>query len=403
LFTFQQTGALHATLEGLSPARKLAFQILRLVEKGAHSSDLLHTRGAALEARDAALATELVQGCIRRRAQLDWLIQCYSGREKFDLEVRIALWLGIYQLRYLDRVPAHAAVGESVQLVRFGQKTSAAGLVNAVLRKVDREPVDWPTPAMRHCLPEWLFEKWLHDFGEERAGLIASASLIPPETYVRVPVSLSPAAARKDLEPTDVSGCYRALGPNTGGFRIQDIGSQSVVPLLDLEPGMSFLDLCAAPGGKTAQALESGVIATACDLYFSRLRALARLKCRKVVLDATKSLPLRTKFDRILVDAPCSGTGTLRRNPEIRWRVHPEDLARLAARQVAILTNALAVLEPRGRLAYSTCSLEPEENEEVVRQVLQQCGGRLRLAKELRRTPGEQPGDGFYAAVITSE
>lgn len=387
----------------MSPARKLAFQILVLVEKGAHSSDLLHTRTVSLDSRDAALATELVQGSIRRRSQLDWLIRHYSGRDKFDLEVRIALWLGIYQLRYLDRIPAHAAVTESVQLTRFAQKASASGLVNAVLRKVDRKPVEWPTRALRFCLPEWLLDKWTRDFGAERAERIAAASLIPPETYVRVPVSRTPIAERKDLEPTEIPGCYRMLGNETGGFRIQDIGSQAVVPLLGLEPRMRFLDLCAAPGGKTAQALESGVLATACDLYFSRLRALAPMNCDKVVLDAAKRLPFGMLFDRILVDAPCSGTGTLRRNPEIRWRVQPGDLPRYTARQAAILTNALAVLAPRGRLVYSTCSLEPEENEGVVERVLEDTGGRFQLIREMRRTPGEQPGDGFYAAVITSK
>lgn len=387
----------------MSPARKLSFQILLLVEKGAHSSDLLHSRCSPLDSRDAALATELVQGCLRRRSQLDWLIRHYSGREKFDLEVRIALWLGIYQLRYLDRIPAHAAVTESVQLTRFAQKASASGLVNAVLRKVDRKPVEWPSRAVRFCLPEWLFEKWTRQFGPERAERIASASVIPPETYVRVPVSRTPVAERKDLEPTDVPGCYRMLGQETCGFRIQDIGSQTVVPLLELEPRMRLLDLCAAPGGKTAQALESGVVATACDLYFSRLRALAPMNCDKVVLDAAKPLPFRALFDRILVDAPCSGTGTLRRNPEIRWRVLPEDLPRYSARQAAILTNALTLLQPGGRLVYSTCSLETEENEGVVARVLEDSGGRFHLIREMRRTPGEQPGDGFYAAVITSK
>ncbi len=387
----------------MSPARKLSFQVLRLVSKGAHSSDLLYARATSLEPRDAALATEITQGCLRRQSQLDWLIQHYAGRDKFDPEVRIALRMGIYQLRFLDRIPAHAAVSESVQLTRVAHKTSAAGLVNAVLRKVDRQPVEWPTEAMRHALPEWLWSKWRRVFGPDRAAAIAGASLTPPETYVRVPVSKAHEAERKDLEPTGTPGCYRVLGDSPGGFRIQDIGSQSIVPLLELEPRLDFLDLCAAPGGKTAQALESGVTTTACDFYFSRLRALKGMRCNLVVLDGSKPLPFRGGFDRILLDAPCSGTGTLRRNPEIRWRVQPEDLPGYAARQTAMLANAMAVLRPGGRLVYSTCSLEPEENEGTIDRAMAEAPRRFEISRTLRRTPGEQPGDGFFAAVITSK
>jgi 16S rRNA (cytosine967-C5)-methyltransferase len=386
----------------VSPARKTAFQILQLVARGAHSTDLLHSRTAPLDPRDAALATELVLGCLRRQAQLDWLVERYSGRDKFDLEVRIALRLGIYQLRHLSRVPPHAIVNESVHLVRWAQKASAAGLVNAVLRKVDRARQEWPSEAMAHCLPDWLWTKWVGDFGPARAASIADTCLIPPETYVRVPVSRSVDAERHSLEPTEVPGCYRLLGTDTAGFRIQDIGSQCIVPLLGLEPRMTFLDLCAAPGGKTAQALEAGVKAVAGDFYFSRIRALDGLACARVVLDAAKPLPFRARFERILLDAPCSGTGTLRRNPEIRWRVERNDLAVLSERQAAMLAHALPLLEPGGRLVYSTCSLEREENEDVVERVLPRLGTRYVVERILRRTPGEQPGDGFFAAVITS-
>jgi len=386
----------------VSPARKTAFRILKLAAKGAHSTDLLHQLTPSLDPRDAALATELVLGCLRRQGQLDWLIGQHIAKPQLDLEVRIALQLGVYQLRHLSRIPAHAAVNESVQLVRWAQKSSAAGLVNAILRKAGRGPIAWPTAALHCSMPEWLFAKWVRDFGPARAESIALAGLIPPETYVRVPVSRWPEAERLQLEPTSLPGCYRALGSGTGGFRIQDIGSQSIVPLLELEPRLRFLDLCAAPGGKTAQALESGVYATACDLYLSRLRSLDGFKCDRVVLDAARPLPLRGTFDRILVDAPCSGTGTLRRNPEIRWRVEQKDLAVQSERQALILNHALPLLSRGGRLVYSTCSLEREENEDVVERVLAKAGPRFQLVRTLRRTPGEEPGDGFYAAVITS-
>src|SRR5262249_13288334 len=151
---------------------------------------------------------------------------------------------------------------------------------------------------------------------------------------------------------------------NVQGLRIQDVGSQSIVPLLELGAGHSFLDLCSAPGNKTAQALESGVSGVACDVHWHRLRNSVA-GCPRVVLDASQPLPFRGKFDRILIDAPCSGTGTLGRNPEIRWRLKPEDLEELHAKQVQILRQGLGYLAPDGVLVYSTCSLERRENEDV--------------------------------------
>jgi 16S rRNA (cytosine967-C5)-methyltransferase len=213
-------------------------------------------------------------------------------------------------------------------------------------------------------------------------------------TYVRA------AAPSEHLEPTEVPGCYRLVAGAATGFRIQDIGSQSIVPLLDLEPGQTFLDLCAAPGNKTAQALESGVRAIACDLHLHRLSRLRELGIPLLALNGTQPLPFGRRFDRILVDAPCSGTGTLARNPEIKWRLRPSDLSELHQRQVALLRNALQVLNPGGILVYSTCSLEAEENEAVVEEAVPKS-----LAPDAfyRRLPGRDPGDGFFAAVIKSE
>jgi 16S rRNA (cytosine967-C5)-methyltransferase len=182
------------------------------------------------------------------------------------------------------------------------------------------------------------------------------------------------------------------------GGRIQDIGSQSIVPLLGLAPGQRFLDLCAAPGNKTAQALESGVRAVACDLHFRRLAPMRSLTPNLVVLDATQPLPFARPFDRILLDAPCSGTGTLGRNPEIKWRLAGSHLDDLHRRQAALLAQARAALAPGGLLVYSTCSLEPEENEAVVAAVPPDL-----VVETMRRLPGRDAGDGFYAAVIKSD
>jgi 16S rRNA (cytosine967-C5)-methyltransferase len=355
----------------VSPARTLAFEILEAVARGGYASDLLAARSTGLDSRDAGLASEIVFGVLRYQAQLDYLIEHYSGKPaaRLDAPVRIALRTGIYQLRYLERVPPHAAVSESVELIKRARKRSAAGFANAVLRKVDRAPVPWPDRAVELSHPAWLLERWDRQYGPETAAAIARANLLAPETYVNV-----------------------ATG------RIQDIAAQSIVPLLRLEPGQTFLDLCAAPGNKTAQALQFGVRAIACDLHLRRLAPLRDLGIDLVVLDGTRPLPFRRRFDRILIDAPCSGTGTLARNPEIKWRLRPADLAELQSRQIALLEEGRRTLAPGGLLVYSTCSLEREENEEVV------AGVPARLRPEtMRRVPGLQPGDGFFAAVIKSE
>ena len=349
----------------VTSARSIAFEILRRVEAGGYASDLLLARSAALDSRDAGLASEIVFGCLRFQKQLDYIIQQLTRGRPLDLEVRIPLRMGVYQLRYLDRIPPHAAVGESVELTKKAGKIWAAGLVNAVLRKVNREPVKWPDRATELSCPDWLLARWDSAYGRETAEKIARSFLQQPESYVAT----------------------------TG--RVQDIGSQAIVPLLNLRPGMTFLDLCAAPGNKTAQALETGVQAVACDLHLHRIRQLADLPCRRIVLDGTEPLPFNQPFDRILVDAPCSGTGTLGRNPEIKWRLQPDDLLDLPIRQKALLRNALAHLKSGGTLVYSTCSLEKEENEEVIASV----GGDWKV---VRRTPGIDQGDGFFAAVLTS-
>jgi 16S rRNA (cytosine967-C5)-methyltransferase len=355
-----------------APARSAAFSILRKVEAGGYASDLLRIETAALESRDASLAEAIVFGVLRFQAQLDFLIAHYSGAQrKLDPEVRVALRMGVYQLRYLERIPAHAAVADSVELVKLARKRSAAGFVNAILRKVDRAPVAWPSREVELSCPEWLLARWERNFGAEIVAGIARAALEEPEKYVRI----SPA-----------------------GTRTQDIGSQSIVPLLRLEPGQTYLDVCAAPGNKTAQALDAGVRAVACDLHFHRLVQMKPLTPNLVVLDGTRPLPFGRTFDRILVDAPCSGTGTLGRNPEIKWRLRPEDLADLQGRQKALLANALALLAPDGLLVYSTCSLEPEENEQVVGAVAPD-----RIVQTMQRIPGRDAGDGFWAAVVKSE
>jgi len=317
-----------------------------------------------LDPRDAALAESIVFGCLRYQSQLDFLIDHFSGRPqpKLDQEVRVALRMGIYQLRHLDRVPAHAAVTESVELVKRAQKRSAAPFVNAVLRKVNRRPVKWPDRATELSIPLWMLERWEQQFGVEAARNIALAALEEPAADIN---------------------------PQTG--RQQDIGAQSIVPLLAIEAGMTVLDLCAAPGNKTAQALAAGARVIASDRIPRRIRDVPP-EAARVVLDATEPLPFSTKFDRILIDAPCSGTGTLAHNPEIKWRLRPDDLPVFQLRQRKMLERGLEYLKPGGRLVYSTCSLEYEENEQVT--------AGFPVVQTHLRLPGRDPGDGFYAAIV---
>ncbi len=364
------------------------------VHRGGYASDLLRARTAELDPGDAGLAHELVFGCLRLQLQLDYLIEHYSGRkQRLDVEVAVALRMGIHSLRSLERIPKHAAVSEGVELVKRARKRSAAGFVNAVLRKVNRDEVTWPSRSVALSCPEWMLARWERQYGSVAAEGIARAALEEPDIWVRFAGEPPP-----ELEPAEIPGAYRVLsGQPPPGARAQDIGSQSIVPLLELAPGLTFLDLCAAPGNKTAQALEAGVEAIACDIHPHRLINVTG--CRRVALDASHPLPFDVKFDRILVDAPCSGTGTLGRNPEIKWRLDARSIRRLSDLQQTILANALEHLKPGGRLVYSTCSMEEEENQQVVGAVLKRWDG-AKLTRIEQRIPGLQPGDGFFAAVI---
>jgi 16S rRNA (cytosine967-C5)-methyltransferase len=446
----------------VSPARKSAFEILLQVDAGqAFATDLLQGRQvSALSERDRGLATEIVMGVLRWRGEIDHRLQQLSGRspESLDREVSTALRMGVYQIAFLEKIPKSAAVNESVELTKLSHKRSAAGLVNAVLRKCEAENVlqqlsdalpNAPEllAGVRRSVPAWMLERWEKNFGTEAANQLAWAAIQVPPTTLRI-CSSTP-------EPDDVirklaekggsvrRGKYapKALVAETGqgsvsrlaeelGLAIQDEASQLVPELLQVRSGSRVLDVCAAPGMKTSllvDAVGDGLLVT-CDASARRLQTLQKLlpgltvnasAVRVVRLDAAQPLPFRQQFDRILVDAPCSGTGTLARNPEIKWRLTKDDLERLPVIQSKILSNALSVLAPGGRLVYATCSLEPEENEKVVGSVLAATAdcrllSRDELAKELSKLaplidargffhtrPDLDRTDGFFAAVIT--
>lgn len=432
-----------------SPARAAAFDILMRVEQGAFADELLHSeRLTKLSPQDRALATELVMGMLRWRSRLDrWLMQASSQKlEKLDPEVLATLRLGAYQLAYLERVPASAAVNESVELIKRARHLFSAPFVNAVLRKLARTPqpvAEGRGPAAlaaNYAHPQWLVERWVRQYGGESAGKICAYDQQVPRTALRdvtPPIDVEVAADGIELQPAELVGSARivARGDVTkshayreGRVWIQDEASQLVALLVGR--GQRLFDCCAAPGGKTAALAERNPnsLIVAAELYPARAQLLRRrVNARnvRVIAARAEALPLACQFDRVLADVPCSGTGTLARNPEIKWRLKPEDLSDLHARQVAILRGAVAHLAPGGRLVYSTCSLEPEENEHVIDEVLcdatnlrlRDCRQELeRLKGEgelvwadlaslisgpfLRTLPGVHPCDGFFAAVI---
>jgi 16S rRNA (cytosine967-C5)-methyltransferase len=438
----------------LSASRAAAFDILLRVERdGAYASELLHARRyQKLSLPDHALCTELVMGVLRWRSALDVAIEEIASQPlaKLDLEVLVALRLGGYQLGWLERVPARAAIYESVELVKKARKRSAAPFANAVLRKMAREAAKLcpaiPPRAIVSSLvaayahPEWLVERWIKHFGAERAARICAYDQEVPLTAIRLRdagaeeelrragMELAPGAFLADARRVLLGEITHTAAFREGRVAIQDEASQLVAALVGR--GQRLLDCCAAPGGKTAVLAErnpdSQIIAA--DLHPQRarlLRRLVRAQNVQVIAADAEQLPVSGEFDRALADVPCSGTGTLARNPEIKWRLKPEDLADLHARQLAIASSALQHLAPGGRLLYSTCSLEREENQAVVEELLANvpgvrlldCRSELKGMQErgelvwrdldsitdglfLRTLPGVHPCDGFFAAII---
>jgi len=437
-----------------SPARIAAFDILlKVAQKHSYASELLHSRTHQdLSPADHGLATELVMGVLRWMSALDDRIAQVSAQPlaKLDIEVLIAIRLAVYQLIYLDRIPASAAVNDSVQLVKRARKHSAAPFVNAVLRKIGKasSPPGSDRPAFNSSVriakhfshPHWIVERWVSSFGLETAQKICEYDQRRPDTSIRISQSGELTELKSlgiELEDGRLlqaarvvrSGNLTSLPPfREGRITIQDEASQLVALLLGR--GDTVLDCCAAPGGKTRiiaqQDPSSSIVAAELHPHRARLlRKLVRDKNVTVVAADARTLPLVAKFDRVLVDVPCSGTGTLARNPDIKWRLRSEDLADLQKRQVAILNSALDRVAHGGKLVYASCSLEAEENESVVDNVLKDRHSfrirnasseltRLKNAGELviedlasltrgpylRTIPGIHPCDGFFAAVL---
>jgi 16S rRNA (cytosine967-C5)-methyltransferase len=451
----------------VSPARAAAFDILLRVEReSSYASELLHSAACErLSSPDHALATELVMGVLRWRSRLDDQIAGASSQplSKLDVEILTSLRLALYQFRRLDRVPPPAALYESVELVKRARKRSAVPFVNAVLRKLSAASSQTPSTCLEEerlspenlarafAHPRWLVERWTEAFGLPSAHQICKHNQSIPTTAIRLRcatgeidrnqeklslTSGSIMASARRIERGDVT---KTQALREGQFLIQDEASQLVAALVCsaiAESPPRILDCCAAPGGKTQAIADHNPTATitAVELHPHRARLLEKLRHRhesntagkiQVVVADARHLPTTLLFDRVLVDVPCSGTGTLARNPEIKWRLTAADLVDFEARQSAILNSALAQVRAGGRLIYSTCSLEKEENEDVVEQALAANNSfrlldcrteldRLKTAGELiwprtatltrgpylRTIPGIHPCDGFFAAIL---
>jgi 16S rRNA (cytosine967-C5)-methyltransferase len=427
-----------------SLARRRALAVLnRLEGKGGTLAEALAREEGreGLDTRERAFLHELVLGSLRRRGWLDHTLGGLSARplEKTSPPIRNVLRLGAYQLLFL-RVPAHAAVSEAVSLAR-GEEPRAAGFVNAVLRRLQREgapaepdsdadPLGWLTTA--GSLPPWLAERWSARLGPTAAVARARALLEPPATSFRFNPRVADAEerARKaglEWRSTGVPGALELTGghPGTladeGVLYVQDVGSQLIARLL-ARPGTAgrLLDACAAPGGKAlllGDVVGDGGRVVAAEVSTRRLRALSLLTTRwgatnvfPIGADARRP-PLVGPFDGLLVDAPCSGLGTLGRHPDIRWNLREADIVRQAHRQQEILQAVAPLVRVGGRLVYATCSVEEEENEGVVRPFLESqpgwtpepppgwaasfVGGRF-----VRMDPAVHRGDAFFAAAL---
>ena len=445
-----------------APARTAAYHALRAVTSGrADLPTALHvSRQQLSDERDRSLAAEIVTGALRWQRSLDHLIEHFAQRRlaKLDVEVVIILRLSLYQILHLDRVPASAIVDDAVTLTRAARKPSASGFVNAVLRSTLRQRHQLPLPprptdaadrkaalaylGITHSHPEWLVARWLDRYGFDAVERWVQFNNATPPLTLRVNrlrVSREDAMAalavdRVETEPARyapdglvVSGGNPLRRPADGTVFVQDEASQLVSLVVDAQPESRVLDLCASPGGKTiamAADMRSTGRIVATDVRSGRLALLRETigssgatNVAVVRVATTGSLPFAAHFDRVLVDAPCSGLGTVRRDPDIRWRRREEELAVLARDQIALLMRASQVVrDGDGRLIYATCSSEPEENDGVVdafldarndfaRLDLRRHGHRL-LAPfidqrgEFRTSPATHGLEAFFAAVL---
>ncbi len=415
--------------------REIAIRVLRQRgPSGDYVEKLLERELArhALSPLDRALCQELVYGMVRWQGALDWLVARKTGGRVQNASVRVLLHLGLYQLFWLQRIPDHAAVHETVELAKqlgFGPR---AGFLNAILRGYvrERKPTEeilqalkQTDPAAGYSHPAWLVERWQKRWGQSQTALLLTWNNQPPPVYARLNELKTDAArltarwAQEGLEFEECSWDWTAPGLvfellrhpplaglgsfQDGWFYVQDPSTLLAVRQLDPQPGETILDLCAAPGGKTtyiAQRMGNRGRIEARDNQPERLKLLSE-NCRRLGATCVDLAAAPGAFDRILIDSPCSNTGVLRRRVEARWRVQPAEINRLSKAQSALLAKAAPELKPGGTMVYSTCSLEPEENEEVVRRFLEKHPA-FKLENERQLLPFIEGVDGAYVATL---
>jgi 16S rRNA (cytosine967-C5)-methyltransferase len=388
---------------GVTDARIAAASILADLRGGELLDPVFDRRAAVLDARDRRWARELVYGTLRRRAMLDALLseRVRGGPARLDADVGDLLRLGVYQLLHMRSVPAYAAIAQTVELTKRRHGIGASKLVNAVLRRVDRERdgLAVPTPsdpidalALRHSHPRWLVARWVARWGAEATEALLAANnreaplVARPYGIVREQLEATLEGAGVHVAEVPLSrDSIELVGPvssltELGAFRqglffIQDPGASLVTDYAAVEPGAIVADLCAAPGGKSLELSRRASLVISADISFGRLQRVIenarRVDARSLLpLVADARFPALRPIDAVLVDVPCTGTGTFRRHPDARWRLKPSDLAVMGALQRAIIRSAATIVRPGGLLVYSTCSLEPEENDAQVESFL---------------------------------
>jgi 16S rRNA (cytosine967-C5)-methyltransferase len=427
-------------VNGKNP-RQIAMRVLQQRHaSGEFTENLLEHElaKAKLSALNRGLCQEIVYGVVRRQSTLDWLIARKTNGREQKSALQNFLRLGLYQIFWLDRIPAHAAVHETVELAKrlgFGQQ---AGFVNAILRGYLREfdetkkllaDLKISNPAIGFSHPEWLVEKWRKHFGEEHARQLLEWNNTPPKTFARVNTLKTDAGKliekwreenveydfvrREQLEENLVFE-LKSHPPLTslesfrdGWFYIQDPSTLLAGYKLGAQPGETILDLCAAPGGKTtfiAQLMNNEGKIVACDISDERLK-LVQENCQRLGITCVETIQnskLKTQnlqFERVLVDAPCSNTGVMRRRVDLRWRISPEEISRLRQMQLDLLKLAATKLKSGGVLIYSTCSLEPEENSEIVQKFLREHRN-FKLESERELLPFADNVDGAFVARL---
>jgi len=410
----------------ISPARVTAYSILLRMDSGdSNSAELLAENQKDLEGPDRGLCHQVVLGTIRRQALLDRLIEAMTRGKRLDPEVKTILRMSIFQLRFLDRVPDYAVVNDAVNLAQRGGKASAKGLINAVLRGYLRKEVklvfadDLDRLSVETSHPRWILEKWISDFGRRSAEEIAHANCVEPSLEYRLtPKGLKAGISLEGESGVDTEKLIDLA--DQGLIYIQDRGSRLVAEMIELQRGERLIDVCAAPGGKASLIAMNNpdALVFAGDVSMRRAQTMRsiflRQDCRIPVLvfDAEGAIPFEAQsFDAVFVDAPCTGTGTIRRNPEIASRVSPEEIDKAASRQSGILDSASRLVKDGGRLIYSTCSLEKEENEQVCESFLSRHSGFVKISLPgrdgavqsngfLRTFPNLHGTDGFFIAAF---